>query len=122
MNRQDELRNIIADARNELGEYESQERFDSNAKFVGRHYRYHNSYGSSRPRWWLYTKVTGLSEGGSLQGYSFQNDGDGRIEIEVGGHVSESTLGEVITEKEFESAKTSLLRDIGSAVEEQSRE
>lgn len=116
MNRQDELRKIIADAQSELEEFSLQERFDANAKFVGKHYRFRNGYGGSRHKWWLYTKVTGLSESGNLQGFRFQSDCDGRIEIETGRYIAESTLGEFISEKDFEDAKSALLSGAESAL------
>ena len=113
MKRKAELQAIIAEARNELNDIEDQERCDRNAKYVGRCYRYRNSYGHGES-WWLYAMVTGISEDGLMSGIRFQNDGNGKLDFETDRYMSESTLQEPITRAEFDAAFSAFVTAITS--------
>ncbi len=84
MNRKDELKSIIDKARSELREIEDVESAKKNKAFVGKFFKYRNSYSCPEPNeyWWLYLAVTGMSEDGNLETWNFQKDHLGQIEIE----------------------------------------
>lgn len=49
--------------------------------FIGRYFKYRNTYGGSDTGWWLYGSPTALDDGGTLVGLSFQTTCYGEIEI-----------------------------------------
>ena len=49
---------------------------------VGKHFKYHNSYSSDRPQWWLYAKVIRVGEFHPVA-FVFQTDCDGRSEVKT---------------------------------------
>ena len=63
-----------------LWRIEAAERREIGRAAVGKCFKYHNSYGSSRPRWWLYSKVIRVS-GDNLIAHEFQTDCEGEITI-----------------------------------------
>ena len=77
MSRKDELQAIIGPAQHELNEIEAKERDEKNALVVGKCYKYRNSYGSGK-KWWLYTKVLRVVDGG-LVVHQFQTDSRGQM-------------------------------------------
>jgi len=81
-----ELQTIVNKARAKLYKIEASEDIAENEKYVGKHFRYRNTYGGpdkEKDKWWLYLKITGISSTGWLNGYSFQNDKQGKINIET---------------------------------------
>lgn len=115
MNRKEELEGIVFEARSELNEMQDQDRFDQNAKYVGRCYKYKNSYScpqSDDDRWWLYAMVTQMGEHGSLVGITFQDDKQGKLEFEHRLYMTESTLQVPISQGEFGDALTAFQEKI----------
>lgn len=85
--RKEELQRIIAEARNELDEIEEAEARLSATEFVGRCFKYRNSFSCPKgpeDRWWVYAKVLD-SEGGALQ---FQRDKNGMWRVEPEAYMS----------------------------------
>ena len=78
----------VEQARAVLAEHEAKKRGEQRAanekKYVGKFFKYHNSYGADRPRWWLYAAATGVDDWGHVTGWEFQHDSDDRIRIEPG--------------------------------------
>ena len=70
---------------------------------IGKHFKYHNSYGSSRPQWWLYAKVVKVGRYHPLA-FVFQTDCDGKVEIEMDKRFSASSGYIEIKESEFNTA------------------
>jgi len=84
MDRRDELKSIIYSAREELSALERSERAESNARYVGRCFKFRNSYGDSddSARWWLYRRIVSADGDGAIA-FQFQTDRDGKIEVEL---------------------------------------
>jgi hypothetical protein len=63
---------------------EKERRADREKKrlYIGRYFRYRNSYGASEETWWLYGMVTGVSDSGYLTGLSFQQTSRRNIELQ----------------------------------------
>lgn len=81
----DEL--TIEAARAVLAAHEQAQRDTKNAelrKFVGRFFKYRNSY-SSDDGWWLYGRVDEVNEWGRVTGLHFQRTSHDTIEIELHG-------------------------------------
>lgn len=76
-----------------------------NAKLVGKCFLYMNSYGGSYGEPWpLYQKVLSAEEGGVTL-FQFETDCDGKITIEPAcRRFGIATLGESISENEFDAA------------------
>lgn len=72
MNRKTDLMRTIQDAREELSQIEAQEREQSNSGQIGRCYKYHNSGGGAKERWWLYMKILRTDESGNLIAHEFR--------------------------------------------------
>lgn len=64
-------------------EAEDVRRAEADRKYVGKCFRYRNSY-SAGNGWWLYCIVTHMDEHRTLRGWKFQKDNDGRVSIETG--------------------------------------
>jgi len=79
-------------------------------KMVGKCYKYLNSYGGDRERWWLYTKVVGL-DGTMLKTLQFQTTtlyDSGKAEIEEETHFSDMTGYIEITKDEWNAEWTKI--------------
>ncbi len=84
MNREQELLDQMEPLRHELDKIARKKRQDENTAYVGKCFRYRNSYScpeSEADYWWLYAMVTGLSDSGQPVGISFQTDKNGDIEF-----------------------------------------
>ncbi len=67
---------------------EDAEKIPERRKMIGRCFKFRNSYGSDPGKWWLYVRIVGLSEGGSMfKVHEFQTDSDGRPSIGESAHV-----------------------------------
>lgn len=62
---------------------EARQRKLQNAPLVGQFFRYRNSYSGGSPAWWLYVAATHMDDQGYMRGWSFQNDTEGRLSVEV---------------------------------------
>jgi hypothetical protein len=105
MKRKDELLKIIKTARQELDEIETRERVQENKRLVGKYAKYRNCYSCPKPDeyWWMYLAVTGITEDGTLRGWSFQTDINGKVEVETRPYITLSGYEE-ISAKEFYAA------------------
>lgn len=80
MARKDELQTIIGEAAEELHAIEEREIAKEATSFVGKFFKYRNSFGTGE-KWWLYLKVLSYSER-HFTTLQFQLQSDGKIEIE----------------------------------------
>lgn len=64
----EEARAVIAAHHDE----ELRQKVEASQQYVGRFYRYRNSSGGGREKWWLYVAVTGVDELGVPRGWQFQ--------------------------------------------------
>jgi hypothetical protein len=109
MNRKKELEKIMDSARKELTEILDAEWLSENQQYVGKFFKFHNSYGDEE-KWWLYFTVTHIL-GNSLYGWSFERDSRNniRIDLEHYGLVNESIQ---ITPDEFYGEWKKLLKQL----------
>jgi len=82
MDEKKKLQKQIGEARARLDDIEDADRRALNATLVGRCFQYRNSYGGGSS-WWLYQRVTGLNKDGYPVGYQFQDDGQGKLDVET---------------------------------------
>jgi hypothetical protein len=101
MTRESELQLIIDNAQAELYDIQNAEKLKKNLQYIGKYYKYLNSYGSSSEteKWWIYAKVRGLSENGDPEFFTFQTDTNCKIDIEVEGWFSIDTWHEIQREE-----------------------
>lgn len=86
---------------------------ETKRKYIGRYFKYHNSYGGDHARWWLYGAATEVTDYGQIQGLTFQHTSMDRIEIEPKGSISMGSGGwQEISAEEFWTAATGLLGTI----------
>jgi hypothetical protein len=76
----------------------------ANRQYVGRYFKYLNSYSLPQPdeRWWLYCAIESVDDVGTLRGWTFEHAIDDKITIERGvraNHVVQS--GQEIGADEF---------------------
>lgn len=74
-----QLIKILNDARNQLREIEDKRIIKERRQYVGKCFKFRNSYGSGES-WWLYCKALHL-DGTSVIFFQFQKDSNGRWEI-----------------------------------------
>lgn len=80
---------------------------DRRLEYQGNFYRYRNAGGGQDERWWVYGAVTSVSEGGRLEGWTFERYPNGKIEIDPDGWAINAVVmngGEQITADEFWAA------------------
>jgi hypothetical protein len=102
MDKKTELQQIIDNARKELFIIENEERRNINNNFIGKYYKYRNSYSCPKENeyWWIYQKITNVDEHGILYSLQFQKDIFG--EIRINSHENTYMINWIeITEKEF---------------------
>lgn len=58
---------------------------ERNKDLLGKCFKYHNSYGGDRPKWWMYARVLEIPTRWGGKCFTFQTDCDGKIEVEPGG-------------------------------------
>lgn len=97
----EQQRQLYCALRSKESERSTEEKFEANKDFVGKFFRYRNSYSASCPGWWLYIAVQSMSEYGELQGYQFQTDSLGISTIETSNCIATSLLTNPITKIEF---------------------
>lgn len=86
-------------------------RIAENQQYVGKFYRYRNSYGvgGDSKSWWLYAAIIGVDEGGTLLGWTFQQTSEGNISIEPTGTVYPWSGYEEIPASVFQRAALKVL-------------
>jgi hypothetical protein len=109
----------LREARAVLAAHEDAERRAKGASLIGRCFRYRNCYScpqSEADYWWLYLRVTDMNEHGSLQGWSFQTDKDGRVSVWAREHILSELVSsdgyKEIPQAEFDRAYGDLLRGL----------
>ena len=83
VNRKKQLQNIINEARNELSEIEDAEKTQEHEKYVGRFFKYKNSYScpeTEKDYWWIYATILKTEDCG-VRMFSFEIDSYGTFEI-----------------------------------------
>lgn len=84
---------------------ESQEKENvQKGKFIGRYFKYRNSYGTG-DEWWLYGTVTKVNEWGHIEGKTFQKTSLGMFEVAIStlmGTIVEN--GQEISSEEYKTA------------------
>lgn len=110
------LREKARAVQNRIWKAEAAERYEKAKGLLGKCFRYRNSYScpeGEKDRWWLYMRVTEVTKDGWLTVFSFQTDKDGAIEIVPEKRkMHESSLGEPITQKQFQHAYKILVRGL----------
>ena len=115
MERKQELQNIVAQARQELGKIEDKESYDRDIKYVGKYYKIRNNYSCPKEEkdyWWLYRMIFGMDENDSLRHFEFQKDSDEKIFISPNEYASIYDGWIEISSTEFWSQWESLLREM----------
>lgn len=102
-----EIRADIAKLQKEAEPLEESLRREQLIHFVGKCFKYRNSYGSGE-EWWLYTRVLDYKDG-QLRMFRFQRDCYGRFDFEPDHRGSETSLRVPITRGEFERRLTAEL-------------
>jgi hypothetical protein len=99
---------IIAE---KIYDLETEKRISENRGLIGKCFKYRNTYGQGRS-WWLYLKVVAINEEGSLHADSFEDDGEGKVEIvkdkyfcQIGGYIE-------ISSSEYSDAADAVLTKI----------
>jgi len=64
--------------RKQLDRIEASRRRKENRKYLGKCFKYRNTFGRPEESWWLYLKITKV--GVSMSGHKFQKMHDGRFE------------------------------------------
>lgn len=72
-------------------------------KYLGKYFKFRNSYGSDREGWWLYLFVKSIDATYHGRGCSFQTDIHGKSEFELDAYISFGNLIE-ITDEEYTKA------------------
>jgi hypothetical protein len=114
-NRKNELQTIIDNARNELYKIEDNEKMESFNQLLGKCFRYRNCFScpsSDKDYWYMYMKVTGISDSGELLILQFEKDGHGDFSIRPDYTNLLLDLSIEITEKEFNDAWKGFVTEI----------
>lgn len=102
----DALEDIARTTRRRMRQIEEAARAEQSRALVGRAFRYRNCYSmpeNDADYWWMYSLVVGVSDVGGLLVVRFQQDRDGKLEVERCA-AYESTLGEEISRDCFTAA------------------
>jgi hypothetical protein len=91
---------------------------EANKVYIGRFFKYRNTYGGSEPEsWWLYASVTSVDDWGGLFGVSFQHMADDRVEVHLKDRVSHIVSANIeISADEFWSAARGILGSVSRAL------
>ena len=92
-----------------ISKIETKQKIQENQQFIRRYFKFRNSY-SSDEKWWMYSYVRSIDKDGNCIGWSFQDDKNGRITINIqeiwyGCHAFEKE----ISRKEFYQAWAKIL-------------
>jgi hypothetical protein len=117
MNKREKARlyKIICDARAKLDEAESAERDKINARLIGRCFRYQNSYGGDKEKWWLYMRVTRVDDG-SLRAMRFEEDCYGRVNVDPNAWIMHGEISygwKPISRSDFDMAWIDIIAKLG---------
>ena len=85
----------------ELSAIEERERKAEHKALIGKCFKYHNSYGGDRPRWWMYARVTTVG-GYWPKSFTFQVTCDDEIIVKNKESRTYSNDWLPITRKEFD--------------------
>lgn len=110
-----EAERVLELAHGVIGRHRDNEQRRKNAAHVGRFYRYRNCYSCPQREsdyWWVYHSVLSIDEHGSLNGWSFQTDKDGKVTVFPRDFLSPVLLQEEIEEVDFYAAFDVLLADL----------
>lgn len=86
-------------------------------RYLGKCFKYQNSYGSGSGKWWLYLQVTEIKDATWFGSIQFQTDCNGRFDFEYGNTFCLSDGYIPITEKEFYSRYQIAINKLNSVVE-----
>jgi hypothetical protein len=119
LSRQQELEMMIGGLYAELNAIKAAEADAKNAAALGKCYRTRNNYSCPKDDseiWWLYLRVNKV-EGGALRVVTFQDDRQGRLEIEVDRYYSALSLEsyEEITPAAFADAWATFVEKVRNA-------
>lgn len=93
------LEKPVIKLKEKLAKLEDEKIKKKNSKLIGKCFKYRNSY-SSGEKWWLYTKVIGVTDYDRVKTVNFQKTSYNDIEIKTGDSYPHM-LGTKITAKEF---------------------
>lgn len=102
----EQLRKTYTEALNALREIENAEQRVLDAKLVGKHFKFRNSYSLPGPGdyWWVYFRADSLGDYG-FTGLEFQTDKDGEVTMRPDKWNQSSLSGYVpCTKREFDRA------------------
>lgn len=102
------------EANQALGRIESRRRVEQAKSVMGKCYRYRNSHGGDRPKWWLYARVVAARDGWPVL-FMFETMQNGEIRVQSGNvHLGtpDSHGYEPITEAEYMKAWRALQKVI----------
>lgn len=110
------LQKTINKSRDELNKYEVIEKVKQNQKFVGKCFKYINSYGSGE-KWPLYSIATGITSSGNLTAFLFERTSHDEINIRVDKWAGIYLMGKEISKEEFLEAWAELKTHISDAAD-----
>ena len=112
MSRKKELIKIIEDARLELDVIETKEVAQKLGHYVGKFYKFGNSYGSPADGWWLYMEVTGLNADAEIEAFQFEQTCQGEVRIDTVVHLFDLEEYTEISQEEYQSAKDDFFKEL----------
>lgn len=116
----EQLAKIARDATDKLRAIEIADRVNRNKPLLGRTFKYRNSYScpdKASDYWWMYVKITGLSDDGVLVATSFQTCKYRRFSIEPDLRIHNIDAGYVaIRPSEFAAAWQSAKRKLDAMI------
>lgn len=110
------LQKTINKSWDELNKYEAIEKVKQNQKFVGKCFKYINSYGSGE-KWPLYSIATGITSSGNLTAFLFERTSHDEIKIRVDKWAGIDLMGKEISKEEFLEAWAELRTHISDAAD-----
>jgi len=81
-------------------------------KYEGKYFKFRNSYGGDRKKWWMYVKCMKVKSRDEITSFAFQKDIYGEITTSVKKRTSESILQIEITKREFDTAYNKMIQTI----------
>ena len=120
MNRIYELRQQINKLRAELGPLEEAQKQEQNSKYVGRCFKFNNSYGSGE-RWYLYARIIDAGDYWPT-GVTFQHTSSDTIEIRTDKGMTSLESWEEISLAEYQAAWKQIMADVAKVANLSQRE